>query len=292
VFSSRIIFPIRRLVEATDKAKEGDLTVQVPEQDLYEDEIRVLSVAFNRMIKQIYKQQNDLLIAQSALAWSDVARRVAHEIKNPLTPIQLASSRLWSKFSREVSDQGSFKKYIDIIDRHANDIKKIVAEFVNFARLPLPTFEKCNLVSVIKDAVEARRLINEGISYIFDTVSENIEFVCDVTQLHQVMINLLKNAEESGDTISSKLEIIITVRQVEDEMIIQVKDNGPGFPKDLINQVIEPYVSTRSKGMGLGLAIVKKILSDHYGNIKLENNPQGGAMITLSFDLIKLQRSC
>jgi len=146
LIASQIAKPIRKLVIATEKVKNGDLTVQVPEHHKNKDEITILSSAFNRMIEQLNRQQKDLVIAQRALAWSDVARRVAHEIKNPLTPIQLSAERLLKKFNHEISDKATFNRYVNTITRHTDDIKKIVSEFVNFARLPSPIFVRCELV--------------------------------------------------------------------------------------------------------------------------------------------------
>ena len=122
-FAERIVKPIRELVIAAEKVKGGDLSVQVPLVGLKKDEIKVLSSSFNRMVSQIDRQQKDLVVAQRSLAWSDVARRVAHEIKNPLTPIQLSAERLLKKYKCEVSDQESFEKYLNNILRHSNDIK-------------------------------------------------------------------------------------------------------------------------------------------------------------------------
>ncbi len=144
IFANKMLKPIRNLVDATEKIKEGDFTVQVPEKGLARDEIGILSSAFNHMVRRINQQRNELIVAQRALAWSDVARRVAHEIKNPLTPIQLAADRLQKKFGDNVDDTDSFKKYTQTILRHSDDIRKIVAEFVNFARLPKPVFDQCD----------------------------------------------------------------------------------------------------------------------------------------------------
>lgn len=286
LFARQIVSPISRLVSATEKIQAGDLTVQIPEEDLRKDEIKSLTVAFNLMVKQINTQQKDLVIAQRALAWSDVARRVAHEIKNPLTPILLSTDRLLRKFGNEIADKEEFKKYIQMIEKHTNDIKKIVAEFVNFARLPAPSFVECELVEMMEDIVSSRRLIKDRIAYKLNYNEPKIDFICDITQINQIMINLLKNAEEALENINQKP--IITVRLIkldlEGGVIIEVEDNGPGFTRELINKATDAYVTTRMQGMGLGLAIVKKIAQDHFGKIELANVPNGGAVIRLIFN--------
>jgi two-component system nitrogen regulation sensor histidine kinase NtrY len=288
ILATRILKPIQELVIATKKVKDGDLTVQVPIKNLAQDEIKVLSLAFNHMIKQINHQQKELLIAQRALAWSDVARRVAHEIKNPLTPIHLASERLVRKFENEVVDKESFNKYIQMIIRHTNDIKTIVAEFVSFARLPAPIFVSCDLVSVVHDMVESKRLINDKIKYNFSSNEKAIDFAADVTQINQVMINILKNAEESISNIQNDPEINVYIKKLNNLITISVEDNGAGFPSNIIDKATEAYVTARSNGTGLGLAIVQKIIQDHCGSIIISNKNEGGARIELIFKLDEL----
>ncbi|WP_375326977.1 sensor histidine kinase NtrY-like [Candidatus Tisiphia endosymbiont of Nemotelus uliginosus] len=290
IFAQKIINPIKKLVIATEKIKAGDLTIQVPENHVNKDEISVLSSAFNRMVKQIDRQQRDLMIAQRALAWSDVARKVAHEIKNPLTPIHLASERLLRKFSNQVDNKTEFNKYIQMIINHTNDIKKIVSEFVNFARLPAPVFTSCDLVPLVKNIVDSRKLINDKILYHFTTSEVSIDFLCDTTQINQIMVNLLKNAEESIQMVRSQLGIITTsISTSQSQIIITVTDNGVGFPPNLISKAAEAYITTRSKGSGLGLAIIKKIAQDHAGTLDLANRPEGGAMVIVTFNIEELQ---
>ncbi|WP_417904953.1 ATP-binding protein [Candidatus Tisiphia endosymbiont of Micropterix aruncella] len=290
IFATKIVKPIRKLVIATEKVKNGDLTIQVPEDLVNKDEISVLSSAFNRMIKQIDHQQRDLVIAQRALAWSDVARKVAHEIKNPLTPIHLASERLLRKFSNQVEDKAEFNKYIQMIIRHTDDIKKIVSEFVNFARLPAPIFMDCDLVILIKNMVESRKLINDKILYKFITTDQHIDFICDTTQINQIMVNLLKNAEESiGLTRFQQGVIAVSITKSNHQITITVNDNGIGFQANLIDRATEAYITTRSKGTGLGLAIIKKIAQDHCATLELANKHEGGAIVNITFNLDELK---
>ncbi len=288
-FAERIVKPIRELVIAAELVKNGDLTAQVPEEGLKKDEIRILSLAFNRMVKQIDRQQRDLVIAQRALAWSDVARRVAHEIKNPLTPIQLSAERLLKKFKNQVEDQVSFEKYISNITKNSNDIKMIVSEFVNFARLPSPNFSEYEILSMINNLVDTRRLINEHILYIVNSNIKSCELVCDSTQLNRVMVNLLQNAEEALDGIKGKKEIIIQIILEGDFVSIAVLDNGLGFSKKVLENAIKSYFTTKTKGTGLGLAIVDRIIQDHFGSFTILNREEGGGEVRLTLNIQKLR---
>ncbi|MEY4463779.1 MAG: hypothetical protein RLZZ81_750 [Pseudomonadota bacterium] len=287
IFTAKIVNPIKKLVTATDKVKDGDLTVQVSESEVDKDEIGTLYTAFNRMIKQLSRQQRDLVIAQRAMVWSDVAKKVAHEIKNPLTPILLASERLLKKFSPEIKERAEFENYLKMIIRHTNDIKNIVSEFVLFARLPAPKFTKSELVYLVKHIVEARKLLNDNILYKFESNVDQFDFMCDATQINQVMINLLKNAEESIEgREAGKIEVTIDAK--DDFISINVIDNGKGFPPELIGKATESYVTTSSKGMGVGLAIVKRIVEEHCGVLDIANREEEGAIIDIKFDLKEL----
>jgi two-component system nitrogen regulation sensor histidine kinase NtrY len=283
-FAERIVLPIRELVKAAEKVKNGDLSVQVPVDNLKKDEIKVLSSAFNRMVAQIDHQQKDLVVAQRALAWSDVARSVAHEIKNPLTPIQLSTDMLVKKFADEVQDKEAFLKYTKNILKHSSDIRDIVSEFVDFARLPSASFSKCEIVSMIHDLVESRKLINSSIGYSFSSNINTFDFVCDISQINRVMVNLLLNAEEALEALEQKKLIDVSLYIENNKAIISVSDSGHGFSKDLLAQAKESYVTTKVKGAGLGLAIVDRIVADHFGEMRISNNKNGGGKVELIFD--------
>lgn len=231
-----------------------------------------------------------LVQAQRNAAWGDVARRVAHEIKNPLTPIQLSAQRLKKKFLQQVDpkDHESFTRYTDTIVRHVADIGNMVEEFVQFARLPTPKFSYENLNDLLTKIVFSEETSHPNITYCLDIPEEEIMIECDAGQVRQVMTNLVKNAAEAiearlKDGDGGIIEIFCD-RNVQ-QVIIEIKDNGSGFPSDNIDQVLEPYVTTRTKGTGLGLAIVKKIMEDHKGKIELENKSEGGALVRLVFPL-------
>lgn len=288
-FAERIVSPIRELVIAAEKVKNGDLSVQVPLQGLRKDEVKVLSSSFNRMVSQIDRQQKELVVAQRALAWSDVARRVAHEIKNPLTPIQLSAERILKKYKDEVSDKKSFEKYLKNILRHSDDIKDIVSEFVDFARLPAPDFVKCEIISLINDLVESRKLINDTINYHFVSNADKYEFVCDISQINRLVVNLLLNSEEAFSREQDEKIINVFVDCGIDEVKITFDDNGPGFKEGMLNSAKEAYVTTKTGGTGLGLAIADRIITDHCGKLNISNNKSGGARIELIFNAKELK---
>lgn len=242
-----------------------------------------------------------LIVSQRHAAWSDVARRVAHEIKNPLTPIQLAAQRLKRKYLQQIdeADRENFAKYTDTITRHVGDIGKMVEEFVNFARMPAPQFTHENMNDLLTKTVFSEETTHSNITYILDLPPHAVFADCDASQLRQVLTNLVKNAAESIDVRialdleqqkpnSASGEIQVLCSERDGDCIIEVKDNGCGFPADRIHHMLEPYVTTRAKGTGLGLAIVKKIMEDHKGRVDLVNRAEGGAVVRLVFPQIKI----
>lgn len=232
-----------------------------------------------------------LIAAQRNAAWADVARRVAHEIKNPLTPIQLSAERLKRKYLKYITeDQDSFVKYTDTIAKHVGDIGKMVEEFVSFARMPTPKFASEDIGAIVKKAVFSTRMYNASVDYETHVPDEPVMLYCDERQITQVMTNLLKNAGEAIETRlvsmpdrQEKGRIRVSLKCADNKVQVVIEDNGTGFPQGEIHQMMEPYVTTRAKGTGLGLAIVKKIVEDHKGLINIENIDGGGARVTLSF---------
>ncbi len=236
----------------------------------------------------------ELVTAQRSAAWSDVARRIAHEIKNPLTPIHLAADRLKSKYENETSDPETFNKYIGTITRHVDNIGKIIEEFVNFARMPTPKLSEHNIYEIVREAVFSEQLVNPDIKYHINTDSDNSDYIanCDKGQIAQVMTNLLKNATESITTDTNKNgEISIKIKK-NNYIQIEIKDNGDGLPSDLLNRITEPYITTKKNGTGLGLAIVKKVMDDHDGKLLIDNIIENqkiiGAIVTLSLPTVEI----
>jgi two-component system nitrogen regulation sensor histidine kinase NtrY len=229
----------------------------------------------------------DLVVAQRSAAWADVARRIAHEIKNPLTPITLSAERLRKKFGPSIAsdDRESYDKYIDTIARHTRDIGRMVEEFVAYARLPSSVFRMENLVGIVRKSVFSAQTTGSDITYIQEYSAEEITMLCDEAQLGQALLNLLKNAAEALEGREQKR---ITVRLSADDAhaTLIIEDNGAGFPADKIATLTEPYVTTRAKGTGLGLAIVKRSVEEHKGTLGLSNPEAGGARVTIVFPLV------
>ncbi|KKB96692.1 Alginate biosynthesis sensor protein KinB [Candidatus Arcanobacter lacustris] len=252
--------------------------------------VRIVAEKFNNHLQGYiitFDDITELLVAQRTAAWSDVARRIAHEVRNPLTPIRLASERLIKKYSHEVSDQETFTRYIDTIIRHVSNIGSIIDEFVNFARIPSPVFARCDLVNLVSNAVFARQITGNVIKYKLDTPDDEILVTIDEGQIDRILINLLKNAEESIEQNSNSKDGLIKVDVVIEGKFVNIiiEDNGAGFDSQIINRLTEPYITTKPKGSGLGLAIVKKIMDDHGGLISFTNNEGIGATVKLSLPI-------
>ncbi len=232
---------------------------------------------------------SDLLSAQRKAAWADIARRIAHEIKNPLTPIQLSAERLRRKYTKEIiTDPEVFQTCTDTIIRHVEDIGRMVDEFSAFARMPAPVIRKHEIRDICRQTVFLQSTGRQDIRYTPSMPPEECFAECDARQLAQALTNLLKNAAEAIDARPAPLhglllpgEIHIRLKAMPDIVTLSVEDNGKGLPVEERNNLTEPYVTTRSKGTGLGLAIVKKIMEDHHGELVLADRPGSGAIVSL-----------
>ena len=259
------------------------------------DEVRTLSVAIavEKINQKIigfvvtFDDVSELLAAQWKAAWSDVARRIAHEIRNPLTPIQLSAERLKRKYLDEItSDKETFEICTDTIVRQVDDIGRMIEEFSNFARMPAPILRLENLNDLCKQAIFLQRNARPMIEFDTDFPDEQIYATCDGHQLAQAVTNLLQNAADAMERRKSNdgdpARIVLRLRrQSETDTFVEVEDNGPGWPAEGREQLTEPYVTTRGKGTGLGLAIVKKIMEDHGGALVLGDSESGGALARL-----------
>ena len=227
------------------------------------------------------------LADQRRAAWADVARRIAHEIKNPLTPIQLAAERLQRRYGREIEgDGGTFERLVSTIVRQVGDIRRMIDEFSAFARMPKPSFAHEALVDIARQALFLHEVAHPAIAFRLDAPDPGPLMVCDRRQLGQALTNLVKNAVEA---IEAKVgeggrgTVLLTIAEEEERLLITVADDGIGLPVER-ERLTEPYMTTRAKGTGLGLAIVEKIVEEHLGHIGFWDREGGGTMVRLSFE--------
>ncbi|MCI5046828.1 MAG: PAS domain-containing sensor histidine kinase [Aquisalinus sp.] len=274
-------------LELTRNGQERILNVRVS-ADKSEDTINYV-ITFDDI--------SELVSAQRNAAWGDVARRIAHEIKNPLTPIQLSAERLKRKYGDEiVSNREVFDRCTDTIIRHVNDIGRMVNEFSSFARMPEAVMARENLREVVKSAVFPFQVAHPDIEFTMDFPEEELTAYCDGRLMVQACTNLVKNAAESieekksrsADEFAGKLQVSVYERS--GNAVIEVIDNGIGLPDAVRHKLTEPYMTTREKGTGLGLAIVRKVIEEHEGTIKLKDSAklgETGASVSLHFPLRK-----
>lgn len=231
------------------------------------------------------------LLDQRRAAWSDVARRIAHEIKNPLTPIQLAAERLQRRYGETVEgDRSTFRKLTETIVRQVADLRRMVDEFSSFARMPKPVFREENITELAKQAMFLHEVAHPAIRFEVAMGEQISPMVCDRRQMAQLFTNIIKNAVEAIHHKPKSVEtsgedmILLDIHQPEhDRLVIRLSDTGVGLPKER-SAIVEPYMTTREGGTGLGLAIVKKIVEEHFGEISFEDRPGGGTVVTLIFD--------
>tara|TARA_A100001011_G_scaffold6413_1_gene7363 strand:+ start:2512 stop:4287 length:1776 start_codon:yes stop_codon:yes gene_type:complete len=285
-FAGRLTKPIINLITASKNISSGKLDSKVPEIES-DEEIKSLNQNFNNMIDRLKRQQEKLLVAERYSAWESVARKLAHEIKNPLTPIQLSIDRLKEKYSDKLKDEKSdFSKYLETINRQIIDIKKLVNEFSDFARMPSPILKKIKIDDILNRAVSFYKLSNEDLTLNVNKKNKSDIYINgDGEHLNRVFLNLLKNSIEAIDEKKQKdpnLKGKITLEIDTNNEYIEIKmlDNGIGF-KDVAN-ITKPYFTTKKQGTGLGLPIVSKIINDHGGDINFFKNSDGAKIeITL-----------
>ena len=284
-FASRLTKPIINLIGASDSISKGALDVKVPELET-DEELKQLNQNFNQMIERLKEQQNKLLINERYEAWESVARKLAHEIKNPLTPIQLSIDSLREKYKDKlVSESKDFEKYLETINRQIKDIEKLVNEFSNFARMPRPILKKIDIIQLINKSLDFIKLSSKNSINLINKI--NNKFINgDEDQLNRVFINLIKNSEESllersQKEANFKGNIDIEINDNNDYIIVKIKDNGTGITD--ANKAMTPYFTTKKTGTGLGLPIVTKIINEHSGNFSIRNkSDKSGAVVTIS----------
>ena len=237
----------------------------------------------------------DQLTDQRRAAWSDIARRIAHEIKNPLTPIQLAAERLQRRFGGEIaSDKDTFERLTGTIVRQVGDLRRMVDEFSNFARMPKPVFREENVHEIARQALFLHEVAHPAITFSLESQTGDFRMVCDRRQLAQALTNIVKNAVEAIESRRNRGEhslagdrVDLKLREDRAQLVIDLFDTGIGLPQDR-ERLTEPYMTTRVRGTGLGLAIVKKIVEEHMGEIAFLDRRGGGTHVRISFDTARL----
>ncbi|MBL6861375.1 MAG: HAMP domain-containing protein [Candidatus Pelagibacter bacterium] len=284
-FASRLTKPIINLIDASDSISKGALDVKVPDVET-DEEFRQLNQNFNQMIERLKEQQDKLLITERYEAWESVARKLAHEIKNPLTPIQLSIDSLREKYKNKLVDEGkNFEKYLETINRQIKDIEKLVNEFSNFARMPRPILKKIDITQLINKTLDFIKLTTKNSINLFNDSKK--QFINgDEDQLNRVFINLIKNSEESilenlQKNPNFKGNIDIEIISNNDYIVIRITDNGTGITD--AKKAMTPYFTTKKTGTGLGLPIVTKIINEHSGNFSIKNKlDKNGAIVTIA----------
>ncbi len=299
--------------ELLDKAKrQGKKPVQTQVKLLREDGERNFAVRVTRegSSKKDYgfvvtfDDITELVVAQRTSAWADVARRIAHEIKNPLTPIQLSAERIRRKYGDHITaDRDVFDRCTDTIIRHVGDIRRMVDEFSAFARMPKPVIEAHDVNDVVREALVLFQMSNSDIAYRLEVADQPAIAYCDRRLLNQAMTNLIKNASEAVEAAAAARQeqgedepftgqVMARVTTQDQSVLIEVIDNGCGLPKEDRHRLVEPYVTTRQKGTGLGLAIVQKIVEQHQGSLELSdavsdagNGAHTGARVSITLPL-------
>ena len=237
----------------------------------------------------------DQLTDQRRAAWSDIARRIAHEIKNPLTPIQLAAERLQRRFGADIaSDKETFERLTGTIVRQVGDLRRMVDEFSNFARMPKPIFREENVHEIARQALFLHEVAHPALTFVLDPPQGEFTMVCDRRQLGQALTNVVKNSVEAIESRINRGEhsfagdrVELKLHMEDHHLVIDVMDTGIGLPEDR-ERLTEPYVTTRVRGTGLGLAIVKKIVQEHMGEIAFLDRSGGGTHVRIAFDADKL----
>ncbi|MDC0896137.1 ATP-binding protein [Candidatus Pelagibacter sp.] len=282
-FSSRFFRSINNLILASTSIGEGNLDTKVPEVKTDKD-LEILNKNFNQMIERLKNQQDKLIINERHEAWGNLARKMAHEIKNPLTPIQLTIDRLKNKYSNQLedTDQESFKDNLKIINNQIKQIEKLVNEFSDFARMPKPIFKNNDLLIIMNESINLMSELDKSIKISIKNNVEKIIFNSDKEQLGRVFLNLIKNSiesiqEKSEKTSNINKNIAIELNDHDNHISLTINDTGVGF-KNLstnVKDILNPYFTTKKKGTGLGLSIVNKIINDHSGDIKFTSKDEG-----------------
>ena len=259
---------------------------------LIKDDLRNLNI---RIIKEIKDDKingyivaiddtTSFILAEKHAAWSDIARKIAHEVKNPLTPIKLSAERIEKKYLNKEFENDDIKILTNTISRQVDDIGKLIDEFSSFARMPEPEIKLDNLSRCLNESYLLFANSHKNIKFNIKKEKQDIYFQFDKFQLSQCFNNLIKNAVEAVEKIPNP-SIFINLALKNNNIVIEIIDNGIGISKEMVNKIFEPYFTTKNKGTGLGLSIVKKIIEDHNGKIRIEKNKQmAGTTSSIKFE--------
>jgi two-component system nitrogen regulation sensor histidine kinase NtrY len=282
---------VARLERATRAVAGGDLSVRVPETG--NDELGELARAFNRMLREVETSRARIEYLQRISAWQEMARRLAHEIKNPLTPIQLAVQDIHRRYA---GGEPEFRKLLDttleVVEEEVGTLRRLVTEFSDFARLPQAELERADLGDYLRELAERPLLLESdgatddggasiaAVNVEFDVPKTPFPVLLDKQMLRRVLVNLVSNAAQAADgKRASPAHIRVRLTPEGAHYHLDVEDDGPGIPKELREAVFDPYVTTKTAGTGLGLAIVKKIVVEHRGTISASESKLGGACL-------------
>lgn len=280
-FAAKTTKPLNNLFRAAKSVREGNYDVKL--KDDKNLDFKNLNLIFNDMISQIKKQKQKNILSGRFEAWQVIARKLAHEIRNPLTPIQLSLDRIADK----ISTDDSSKKHLTIINNQILEISSLVNNFSDFARMPKPIFEGNNLLDIINNSIDTYKLNYEKINFITNNELKATRIFCDKHQINRVLINLYKNSVESIEEVISETEdfgeIITKISDDKKNFIITIYDNGVGFKESGKANEQDPYFTTKKDGSGLGLSIVSKIIHEHNGQIFYDNRlEKKGAFVTIT----------
>ena len=279
LFADTLITPITNLIKTSNQIKSGNLSVRVP-QISSKDEMSLLIKTFNEMTKKLKLQRTEIKKNERNAAWLDIARRIAHEIKNPLTPIQLSAEYLRSK-TKSKED----KIYANTIIKKVATIENMVDEFSKFAQLPKPKFEIIKLNKLCFDLILFHKKSNKKINFLHKDLNKDFFIKIDELQISMAITNLIQNSIESinekkfkNKRFNGKINLSIYLKN--NNVYVKIIDNGGGLPKDFPkNKILEPYITTKKSGTGLGLAIVSRIIQEHSGNFYINDNKNGTTVL-------------
>lgn len=283
LFANRMMKPINSLIYAAKNISLGKYNTPIVAPK-FKNELDILISSFNIMVTKLGEQRKELAISNKQNAWRDIARKIAHEIKNPLTPIQLSAERLKRKYNNQITtDREVFVTCIDTIIRQVSCIGSLVKEFSDFARMPAPKLENIDLIQLIRETVLLQSNSHKHINFHVNLNNiTNCFCYIDPSQITQVMMNLLQNAVNAITENKDGGNIYMALQKERETCIIICEDDGPGFSPNALEHALDPYFTTRESGNGLGLAVVYKIIIEHGGQIELSNSKiSGGASVKI-----------